>query len=175
MLYVMQPCKSLIRQCLWLNKYIACSEIFQISMTSEGFCCSFNYVGSTKYGNTKDLSLLFVDKWFKSFLSDGRVKLVSMHQVLLTIMWQNFIIWIWIRQSKLLWIFRSWWQCWNWTIFSSRNKWLLLVYSTFLRNSSDDPSTRWLSRHEKSHLSSAWLRRQSFRYTIGSNFWSSSL
>lgn len=47
-LYVMQPCESLVKQCLWLNKYIPCNELFQISMTTQGFCCSFNYIGTSK-------------------------------------------------------------------------------------------------------------------------------
>lgn len=48
LLDLMQPCENLVKQCLWLNKPMPCSELFQISMTSLGACCSFNYIGTSK-------------------------------------------------------------------------------------------------------------------------------
>lgn len=38
---VMQPCENMVKQCLWLNKIVPCNELFQISITSLGFCCLF--------------------------------------------------------------------------------------------------------------------------------------
>lgn len=43
MLNLMQPCNRMIIHCVWLNKAIPCDELFQVSKTSKGFCCSFNY------------------------------------------------------------------------------------------------------------------------------------
>lgn len=46
MMDLMQPCNQLTRQCLWLNQKIPCEDLFYVSKSSEGFCCSFNYKGS---------------------------------------------------------------------------------------------------------------------------------
>lgn len=40
---VMQPCNKMISSCSWLDKDAPCDELFKVSKSSEGFCCSFNY------------------------------------------------------------------------------------------------------------------------------------
>lgn len=48
MLNVMQPCNRMLRKCLWLNEKIPCDQLFVVSKTTQGFCCSFNYKGTHK-------------------------------------------------------------------------------------------------------------------------------
>lgn len=48
MLSVMQPCNRMLRKCLWLNEKIPCDQLFVVSKTTQGFCCSFNYKGTNK-------------------------------------------------------------------------------------------------------------------------------
>lgn len=42
MLELMQPCENMIKHCLWLGKAVPCDSLFRITMSAEGFCCSFN-------------------------------------------------------------------------------------------------------------------------------------
>lgn len=55
MLEVMEPCSSFLQQCAFLSRFIPCEELFFVSKTTEGFCCSFNhkflfnYTDNTKY------------------------------------------------------------------------------------------------------------------------------
>lgn len=42
---VMHPCSELLSNCLWLSEPIECGKIFRASLSSEGYCCSFNYFG----------------------------------------------------------------------------------------------------------------------------------
>lgn len=39
---LMHPCKSMVKMCFWTDEYVPCEELFYISKTTEGFCCSFN-------------------------------------------------------------------------------------------------------------------------------------
>lgn len=45
---IIQPCDKMIRMCLWLNQKIPCDQLFNVSKTSQGFCCSFNYIGTPR-------------------------------------------------------------------------------------------------------------------------------
>lgn len=38
-----QPCDRLLKRCLWKGTESPCSELFKLSRSSEGICCSFNY------------------------------------------------------------------------------------------------------------------------------------
>jgi hypothetical protein len=39
------PCKTLLVKCIWLDTETDCSELFQLSKSALGICCSFNYFG----------------------------------------------------------------------------------------------------------------------------------
>lgn len=43
MLDVMRPCKDMLKTCTWSGVVIPCDQLFPVSTTSDGFCCSFNY------------------------------------------------------------------------------------------------------------------------------------
>lgn len=43
MLELMEPCKSFIKQCTFINEDLPCDQLFFITKTTDGFCCSFNY------------------------------------------------------------------------------------------------------------------------------------
>lgn len=38
-----QPCDKLLRMCIWLDVNLPCNELFHVSDTTEGLCCSFNH------------------------------------------------------------------------------------------------------------------------------------
>ena len=40
----MQKCNSMIMACEWHGQIEKCSELFSITRTDAGFCCSFNVV-----------------------------------------------------------------------------------------------------------------------------------
>lgn len=40
---LMQPCSTMVKQCYWLGRTVPCEQLFHVSKSSEGFCCSFNY------------------------------------------------------------------------------------------------------------------------------------
>lgn len=40
---VMQPCDSMLDQCLWLGKFVPCNTLFRTAKSILGYCCSFNY------------------------------------------------------------------------------------------------------------------------------------
>lgn len=42
MLELMQPCEKLLLHCSWLGKEYPCKSIFRVTMSADGFCCSFN-------------------------------------------------------------------------------------------------------------------------------------
>lgn len=42
---VMQPCNKMLKKCYWLSKEVSCEELFHLSKSSGGYCCSFNYKG----------------------------------------------------------------------------------------------------------------------------------
>lgn len=46
---LMQPCNRMLRYCSWLDTVYRCDELFIISRTAKGFCCSFNYKGPLRY------------------------------------------------------------------------------------------------------------------------------
>ncbi|VEN36159.1 unnamed protein product [Callosobruchus maculatus] len=39
-----QSCEEMLQYCRWGTEYIKCSEYFQASLTTDGYCCSFNYL-----------------------------------------------------------------------------------------------------------------------------------
>lgn len=43
MLQVFQPCEKLLVVCTWKGEESPCEDLFKISRSSEGLCCSFNY------------------------------------------------------------------------------------------------------------------------------------
>lgn len=43
MLEVFQPCEKLLIMCSWKGEECPCEDLFKISRSSEGLCCSFNY------------------------------------------------------------------------------------------------------------------------------------
>lgn len=47
-LQLAHPCESMIKKCKWLGQDYDCREIFQMILTSEGYCCAFNYEGTVK-------------------------------------------------------------------------------------------------------------------------------
>lgn len=40
----LRPCEDMFAACSWENSYRNCSELFKISYTFIGICCSFNYL-----------------------------------------------------------------------------------------------------------------------------------
>lgn len=38
-----QPCENLLKYCFWKGTQTPCNELFKLSKSSEGICCSFNY------------------------------------------------------------------------------------------------------------------------------------
>lgn len=42
MLYLRAECKDLLYRCRWQSKIHKCDQIFQITRTYSGTCCSFN-------------------------------------------------------------------------------------------------------------------------------------
>lgn len=49
MFHLMQPCDEMLLQCSWLNRIRPCNEMFKVSRTTKGFCCSFNTINHLKY------------------------------------------------------------------------------------------------------------------------------
>lgn len=43
MLELMEPCASFIKHCSFVNENLPCDQLFFITKTTEGFCCSFNH------------------------------------------------------------------------------------------------------------------------------------
>lgn len=48
MLSLMHPCDRMLRQCIWWSKPTPCDQLFRVSRTTEGFCCSFNFKSEVK-------------------------------------------------------------------------------------------------------------------------------
>lgn len=48
MIELSQPCESMLKECSWKSISRPCMEIFKFVKTSNGFCCTFNYFGSTE-------------------------------------------------------------------------------------------------------------------------------
>jgi len=44
-LQLTQPCKTLLLKCIWLDTETDCSDLFEVSKSAMGICCSFNYYG----------------------------------------------------------------------------------------------------------------------------------
>lgn len=53
LLELMQPCDKMLSHCYWLNQRIPCETAFEITKSSEGFCCSFNYKAKELFRNSK--------------------------------------------------------------------------------------------------------------------------
>ncbi|GFG36325.1 hypothetical protein Cfor_05944, partial [Coptotermes formosanus] len=45
MLQLTPPCKTLLLKCIWLDTVTDCSDLFHVSKSVMGICCSFNYYG----------------------------------------------------------------------------------------------------------------------------------
>lgn len=45
---LMEPCSFMMQKCAWLGNAIPCEKLFKVSKSTEGFCCSFNYIGLKK-------------------------------------------------------------------------------------------------------------------------------
>lgn len=43
MLGMVQPCDHMLRMCFWKGHEFPCGDLFKLSRSSEGMCCSFNY------------------------------------------------------------------------------------------------------------------------------------
>lgn len=39
---IMQPCRDLIKICIWMGQLLPCDKLFFVSKTERGYCCSFN-------------------------------------------------------------------------------------------------------------------------------------
>lgn len=44
----MQPCKAMLKKCIWYNQQMPCEKLFYITKSVEGFCCSFNNLRAMK-------------------------------------------------------------------------------------------------------------------------------
>lgn len=51
---LMQPCDKMILQCSWLNRIRPCNDMFIVSRTTKGFCCSFNTKEHLRYIRIRD-------------------------------------------------------------------------------------------------------------------------
>lgn len=65
---LMQPCDRMLVQCSWLNRIQPCNEIFGISKTTKGFCCSFNTYDYLGYENLKFLHMFFYRTLFEQYI-----------------------------------------------------------------------------------------------------------
>ncbi|XP_068895417.1 sodium channel protein Nach-like isoform X1 [Tenebrio molitor] len=52
---IMQPCEDMILKCMWQFKTVPCREIFEETLTTEGPCCSFNYIREYIDGSRRPL------------------------------------------------------------------------------------------------------------------------
>ncbi|XP_026469527.1 sodium channel protein Nach-like [Ctenocephalides felis] len=43
MMELAQPCETMLRNCFWLDSEQPCNELFRMTRSIEGYCCSFNY------------------------------------------------------------------------------------------------------------------------------------
>lgn len=43
MMELVQPCEQLLKLCWWKGAMTPCNELFKLSRSTEGVCCSFNY------------------------------------------------------------------------------------------------------------------------------------
>lgn len=43
MFSMMEPCSQILQYCVWLGTPMPCNQLFRVSSSGEGFCCSFNY------------------------------------------------------------------------------------------------------------------------------------
>lgn len=55
MFHLMQPCDQMLLQCVWLKRIRPCNEMFDVSRTTHGFCCSFNTIDNLRYIGSKFL------------------------------------------------------------------------------------------------------------------------
>lgn len=44
LMFLAPKCEDFLLKCKWAGKFRNCSELFDFRLTSEGFCCTFNYV-----------------------------------------------------------------------------------------------------------------------------------
>lgn len=45
----MQPCHALLKLCIWYDRRIPCEQLFFVTKSIEGFCCSFNDILAMKF------------------------------------------------------------------------------------------------------------------------------
>lgn len=44
MMEIVQPCEDLVKLCFWKGYERRCNQLFKLSRSTEGVCCSFNYI-----------------------------------------------------------------------------------------------------------------------------------
>lgn len=59
MMEIVQPCEELVRLCFWKGYETRCNELFKLSRSTEGVCCSFNYIALKT----------ILESWVKRFVS----------------------------------------------------------------------------------------------------------
>lgn len=42
MLELMQPCSTMVSNCVWLGRSVPCNQLFRVSKSADGYCCAFN-------------------------------------------------------------------------------------------------------------------------------------
>lgn len=75
---LMQPCDRMLVQCAWLNQIQPCNEMFGISKSTKGYCCSFNTIEHLRYDNWKKLPFF---RKFKKIFSLSSHQNQSQHYV----------------------------------------------------------------------------------------------
>ncbi|KAF2885948.1 hypothetical protein ILUMI_20225 [Ignelater luminosus] len=48
------PCSRMVKKCFWQSEEVSCEDIFDSVRTSQGFCCAFNYYGTSKFMDNLD-------------------------------------------------------------------------------------------------------------------------
>ena len=41
---ITQPCRHMLLKCIWQFKTVPCDRLFEHTLTTDGHCCSFNYI-----------------------------------------------------------------------------------------------------------------------------------
>lgn len=57
---LMQPCDQMLLQCAWLNRIQPCNEMFGVSRSTKGYCCSFNTIDNLRYARIGILHFRFI-------------------------------------------------------------------------------------------------------------------
>lgn len=79
---LMQPCDKMISHCYWLNRPVPCESVFQVTKSSEGFCCSFNYRANQHLGLKMQSSARRLGRLAKKYRVSGAGEDVGMEMIL---------------------------------------------------------------------------------------------